>query len=100
MRVNRSPTFSFLFEGEEGGEVEALQPDFVAGESGGGEAGFVGVDGFGDEHVFDGGALLSDLEVAVAIGLFEVVVQGGEIGLDLWIVELDFFGEHEDAAGV
>ncbi len=88
-----------LFKGEEGGEVEALQPDFVAGEAGVGEAGFVGVDGFGDEDVFDGGAFLGDLEVGVPLGAFEVVVQGGEVGLDLGVVEEDFFGEDEDAAG-
>ncbi len=96
--ASASPTWSLL-EGEEGGEVEALEPDFVAGETGFCEAGFVGVDGLGDEHVFDGGTLLGDLEVAVALGAFEVVVQGGEVGLDLRVVELDLLGEDEDAAG-
>ena len=69
---------SLLFYGEEGDEVEALEPGFAFGEAGGGDAGFVLLDGFGDEDVFDGGSFLADFEVGVALGAFEVVVEVGE----------------------
>lgn len=80
-----------LLECEEGGEVEALEPDLVSGEASGGEAGFVGIDGFGDEDVFERGAFLGDLEVGVAVCSLEVVMEGGEVFLDTWVVEEDFF---------
>ena len=54
--------------------------------------------GLGDHHLLERRALLADLEIAVAVGPFEVVVQFFMKLLPLGLAKSDLFGEDEDAA--
>lgn len=55
--------------------------------------------GFGDQTIFDCCAFLGDLQITVAMGSFEIVVQFCHELLLSGIVEADFLGQQQSAAG-
>lgn len=69
------------------------------GETGVPQARLMDRQGIGAHHVLKGGALLADLQLAVAVGPLEVEVQVDEQLVDLLVIEAELLAQDEDAAG-
>ena len=66
-------------------------------KTGSGQAGLMGRDCVGAQHVFQQGALLADFQLAVAIGAFEIQMQIDDEIADRFIFEFEFFAQNEQS---
>ena len=51
------------------------------------------------QHIFQQGALLADLQLAVAVGALEIQVQIDDEVADCTVIKLEFFTQDQQAAG-
>ena len=58
----------------------------------------MGRDGFGDEYIFEGGALLADLQIGIAVRPFKVMVNIEQQCIQMFILENYFFRKNKHTA--
>ena len=80
-------------------EVETLEPGGDSGITDIAKSLHVSFEGFGDQAIFNCCAFLGDLQITVAMGSFEIVVQFRHEMLLSGVVEADFLGQQQSAAG-
>src|SRR5690606_1166189 len=89
-----------LSNGDQGSEIEALEPGVTAAKTGRTNACLVTVDGFRNQHVLQCGALLAYLEIGITLHVLELVVHVDQQVVDCIICEADLFRQDQDAAGL
>ncbi len=88
---------SDLLNGEHRAKVKALEPDFKARKAESGKTLFVGLDGIWAHHIFNRAAFLADLQLAVSVGTFEIVVQIDQQLVGFLIRKHKFFRQDQNA---
>jgi hypothetical protein len=75
-----------------------LKPDIAGLETCFIETLFVSINGFGNQNIFQGGALLTDFQLRIALNLFELMVQLNEQFIECGCGKPYFFRQYQDTA--